>query len=219
MYPFRQRQVSFVWREDFVSSPKIFILFPFHLFPVDINRGFAFVRNNMESKYIVSEQFGRILSAPIWDYSHMLSKVKYGIYTSHWKRKTTSLVLLLAGPWTCGREFLFLPRVQVLNHHFHRFWSSVSSFNFQSPILFLESWRNYVEDNLFLKCVQYNWIFYLWYCLDRSSSVLKVPELLSMIILSSSFSSSTTFQTLFKHICSKFPIVQVSALCNVMFKI
>jgi hypothetical protein len=53
--------------------------------------------------------------------------------------------------------------------------------------------------NFFSEYDQFNWLFYLGYYLEVSSSLLYVQELvdylLSLAILSSSFSSSTTFQS------------------------
>ena len=124
------------------------------------------------------------------------------------------LCCLLAGPWTYGR-YVFLPYVGLI--HFHLFYLQLPPLapnifccfsNHQGAVffffllLFLQSsvtqWRN-DGGNFFLEYDQSNWLFYVRYYLEVSSSLLYVQELvhllLSPTILSSPFSSSSTFRS------------------------
>ena len=106
--------------------------------------------------------------------------------------------------------------VQLINCRHHLFRSSASSFSAQYILLFLKSCKTYVlllptpftsvictsmaswRRQFVLRIWQSNWLFYVGYYLEVSSSLLYGQELhwlFSLTILSFPFSSSATFRS------------------------
>ena len=123
----------------------------------------------------------------------------------HQKKIQKVCCCLLTGPRTCGRYLCSIDKLS---------YPSLSIFSFLLYLLlFLKSSRTFIllllllillpssvlqwhheAGNFLSEYDRSNWLFYLGYYLEVSSSLVYVQEL-SLTILSSPFSSSTTFQS------------------------